>query len=255
MKLTILGSGSAIPTLTRNSPGYFLEIGKDKILIDCGSGTLRQLVRAKIDYFNLDFIFITHPHSDHMTDLAGIIQSIYIYGKIYKKKTKPLTVFGYKGFKQDYNQKLRKLFFPTKKADKFVSIVEIYNSKKQLGKWKVQSLPIAHTSYFNNTYRFEHSGKGIAISGDSNSNYDENLIKISQDVNLAILSCATSIQQRIAWHLSPKECGDVATKANVKKLVLSHFYPTAEKYDLKKQAQKYYKGPIVVAKDLMKIKI
>jgi len=78
MKLTILGSGSAIITPTRNSPGYFLKIDKDKVLIDCGSGPLGQLTKAKIDYYNLDYIFISHSHADHLTDLMGILQSIRI---------------------------------------------------------------------------------------------------------------------------------------------------------------------------------
>ena len=48
MKLTILGSGSCIPTIERGSSANYLKIGKIKALVDCGSGTMRQIIKAKI---------------------------------------------------------------------------------------------------------------------------------------------------------------------------------------------------------------
>ena len=57
MKLTILGSGCGMPTIKRGSPGYFLQIKDQNILIDGGSGTLSKLATAKIDYFKINKIF------------------------------------------------------------------------------------------------------------------------------------------------------------------------------------------------------
>ncbi len=251
MKLTILGSGSAINTPTRNSPGYFLAIGKDKILIDCGSGTLGQLVRAKIDYYNLDYIFISHSHADHLTDLMGILQSIRIQREHYNKQNKRLTIVGYQGFKRDYRY-LCKVMYRRYLQDRSTKIVEMKNNTIRFGKWSVKSMLVKHTKVPCNAYRF-NATKSLVYSADCD--YNENLVKICQKADLAILDCALPIHKKVEVHMSPKECGLVATKAQVKKIVLTHFYPVAEKYDFKKQAQKYYKGLIVVAKDLMKINI
>jgi ribonuclease BN (tRNA processing enzyme) len=49
------------------------------------------------------------------------------------------------------------------------------------------------------------------------------------------------------------DCGRVAQEAGVKRLILSHFYPIAERYDVKKQAGRLFKGEIAVGRDLMKI--
>ena len=46
MRLVVLGSGTCVPSLERNAPGYLLEAGSKKLLIDCGSGTLLQLERV-----------------------------------------------------------------------------------------------------------------------------------------------------------------------------------------------------------------
>lgn len=251
MKLTILGSGSAIITPTRSSPGYFLEIGKDKILIDCGSGTLGQLVKAKIDYYNLDYIFISHSHADHLTDLMGVLQSVRIWRQHYNKKKKRLIIVGYQGFKRDYRY-LCKVMYRRYLKDHSVKILEMKNNTRIFSKWSVKSVLVKHTKLLCNAYRF-NAKKSLVYSSDCD--YNENLVNLCQKADLAIMDCATPIQKKIDIHMSPKECGEIATKAKIKKLVLSHFYPKAEKYDLKKQAQKYYKGTVIVAKDLMTIKI
>ncbi|MDD3156263.1 MAG: MBL fold metallo-hydrolase [Candidatus Pacebacteria bacterium] len=73
MKLTIIGSGTCVPTVKRGSPANYLQIGKKKILVDCGPGTVRQIVNAKIDYRTIDMVFLTHFHNDHVSDLVALI--------------------------------------------------------------------------------------------------------------------------------------------------------------------------------------
>ena len=51
MKITVLGSGTAAPRLNRNMAGYLLELGKKKILFDSGPGTIRQLLKLKVNLF------------------------------------------------------------------------------------------------------------------------------------------------------------------------------------------------------------
>ncbi len=49
--------------------------------------------------------------------------------------------------------------------------------------------------------------------------------------------------------------GEIATRANVRKLVLTHFYPECDQVDIKKQCRKTYSGPLLLAEDLMKIEL
>lgn len=105
MKLTILGSGTCVPTIKRGSPANFLEIGKVKILVDCGSGTLRQLVKARLDYKNIDIAFFTHFHSDHILDLNAFIQALNWTPGFDRKKD--LILVGPVGFKKFYESFLK----------------------------------------------------------------------------------------------------------------------------------------------------
>ena len=73
MKITILGSGTAVPRLNRNMSGYLLEVNNKKILFDSGPGTIRQLLKLKVKIPSIDNIFYTHFHPDHITELTGIL--------------------------------------------------------------------------------------------------------------------------------------------------------------------------------------
>jgi ribonuclease BN (tRNA processing enzyme) len=76
MKVTILGSGTGIPSTERCSAGYLLHTAKQHYLIDCGTGILRQLEHDGIGFNGLDAIFITHTHSDHIGDLTALVHAL-----------------------------------------------------------------------------------------------------------------------------------------------------------------------------------
>ena len=69
MKITILGSGTAVPSLRRNSAGVLLQNAGKNYLFDLGYGNVRQLLNLGITYHDIDRIFFTHNHPDHMCDL------------------------------------------------------------------------------------------------------------------------------------------------------------------------------------------
>jgi ribonuclease Z len=87
-KLTIVGSGSAVPTLTRGVTSQYLNFNERHFLIDCGEGTQLQLRKYKIKHQRLHAIFISHLHGDHYLGLAGLLSSMSLFGR-----TKELNVY------------------------------------------------------------------------------------------------------------------------------------------------------------------
>lgn len=88
LKLTILGCGSATPTINRNPTAQALHVSERFFLIDCGEGTQLQLRRNKIRPRHFDHIFISHLHGDHYLGLFGLLSSLHLYSR-----NKPLQVF------------------------------------------------------------------------------------------------------------------------------------------------------------------
>lgn len=94
-ELTILGTGSATPVLTRNNTAHYLLIKNKGYLIDCGEGTQFELLRNKIGATWIKYIFITHLHGDHYFGLVGLISTMSMH-----RRTEDLYIFGPKGLSE-----------------------------------------------------------------------------------------------------------------------------------------------------------
>ena len=80
-KLTILGSGSAIPTVKNQPTAQLLNVNERFFLIDCGEGTQVQLRKYKINIQRINHVFISHLHGDHYYGLIGLISSMHLLGR------------------------------------------------------------------------------------------------------------------------------------------------------------------------------
>jgi ribonuclease Z len=94
MEIIFLGTSGAVPTKKRNLPSLLVEYLNEYFLFDCGEGTQRQMLFAKINFMRIDNIFISHLHADHFLGLGGLIQSMD-----FLERTKVLNIYGPKGMK------------------------------------------------------------------------------------------------------------------------------------------------------------
>ena len=129
MKITILGSGTAVPSLQRNSSGVLIQDNGVNSLVDFGYGNLRQLLNLGITYHEIDRIFFTHNHPDHICDLIP-----FLFGSRYKldARIKDLEIIAGPGF-QDFFDKLMLAFKHWLKPTEYkLNILEIDEVHPQL---------------------------------------------------------------------------------------------------------------------------
>jgi ribonuclease Z len=79
--LTILGSSSAIPTLTRNPSAHLLNVNERLFLIDCAEGTQLQIRKFHVHFQRIERIFISHLHGDHFFGLIGLLNTLHLLGR------------------------------------------------------------------------------------------------------------------------------------------------------------------------------
>ena len=100
----ILGTSSATPTKYRNPSAQVLNVRERLFLIDCGEGTQRQIINAKIGFKRRMKIFITHMHGDHLFGLPGLLQTMSLMDR-----RDTLKIYGPKGVGALYVKKGVKL--------------------------------------------------------------------------------------------------------------------------------------------------
>jgi ribonuclease Z len=94
LDVVFLGTAGSAPTARRGLPATLIRRGGERLLIDCGEGTQRQLIRS-VGLVDLDDIYITHFHADHVLGLPGLLKTYGLQGR-----ERPLTVFGPAGLEQ-----------------------------------------------------------------------------------------------------------------------------------------------------------
>ncbi len=248
IKLIVLGSGTCVPSLTRSAPGYYMEAEDYQLLVDCGSGTLLQLERAGRSYRDIDAVFITHRHPDHFADLMPLIHALLHTPKFTREKD--LFIFGPAEFITYYNMAIATVLG---EPQEFTLQLHATYDKFDFGPFNVFTEKTLHSAN-SIAYRLEYEGKAVVFTGDAD--YDQGLIDISIAADLLVADCSFPDADKVKGHLSAKECGIVAKKAGVKKMLLSHLYPAdtpdAERINESREA---FDGEVLLAEDLMKIDI
>jgi len=275
MQLTLLGTGCPSVDPKRFGPANLVSTGRSTILVDCGSGVTQQLKKAKVSSSDIDALFLTHLHSDHVVDLYQLIISSW-----HSYRTKSWKIFGPKGTK-----KFVKKLMDTWKDERLLRIeyeqrssIQAFNLKitefNNFGKVRIKDLiveyftvdhkPVKYAYGFN----FFHQKKKLTISGDTKP--CENLMKHAQLANVLLhevfiegeiysffnMRNKKTLHNVKAYHTPSTIVGKVAKITRCKKLVLTHFVPTQfnEKKLINVVKKDFGKEPII-GKDLLRIKI
>jgi ribonuclease Z len=78
-EIVFLGTAAAVPSAERGSPALLVSRGPARFLVDCGEGTQRQLMRARLGFRGLEHVLLTHLHLDHVAGLAGLLATRQLY--------------------------------------------------------------------------------------------------------------------------------------------------------------------------------
>jgi ribonuclease BN (tRNA processing enzyme) len=276
-RLILLGTGGgASPKKLRSAPAQAILVDDRAYLVDCGDGVARQMVLAGVPVSRLRAIFITHQHSDHNADYgnllvlgwgAGLKPTVEAYGP--PPLARMTTLVG----------EMNRYDIETRIADEglppFAGLVRAHEITKggrvmQDGRVKVTAALVDHPPVRPAfAYRFDTPDRSIVISGDTAPS--PSLIALAKGADVLVhevlyLSAldrlvkgnphSTRLRAHLlASHTPTAEAGRIAAAAGVKTLVLSHFVPgddpsiTDEMWA--KDARAYFKGEVVVGRDLM----
>ncbi len=249
MEVTVLGSGTGVPSLRRGSPGILVKVSDKVIVMDMGSGTLGKLLKVGVKYTDPDAILLSHFHPDHTADLVPFL---FACKYSLEPREKDLLLLGGKGLRE-YYEGLKSVHGHWVKAEGFrLRIQEVFYGERDLGGIRLITLPMDHTRG-SIGYRLEAEGKSIAYSGDTD--YAPEVVELVKEVDLAILECSFPEGRKVKGHLTPHLAGRIAQEGGAKKLLLTHFYPPCDEVDVVAQCQEVYDGEVIKAEDLLSLKV
>lgn len=93
--VTILGSGAALPTFSRNPTSQYIICNNRHILIDCGEGTQIQMRKFGVKFQRITHILISHLHGDHFFGLVGLLSTMHLLGR-----DQGIKIYGPEGLEQ-----------------------------------------------------------------------------------------------------------------------------------------------------------
>lgn len=252
MKLTILGSGTADPSGKRGNPGYLLEIGDEKILLDGGAGSIRKLSLLNVSIWDINKIFYSHLHIDHTLDLIPLLFTYKYPGYPHPRKHK-LEIFANQGF-NDYYMSLQNVFGQYISSEKIeVTFNPIDDNRIELGTFTVMSSPVLHSPH-SIAYRFEApDGTSFVYSGDTD--YCKELSSLANNCSALLVECSFPDDKNIDGHMTPKKVSKLMMEAQPKSVILTHIFPVNDDGTLIERLDNSLDIPVKVAEDLMEFVI
>jgi len=289
IKITFLGTGTAIPTLQRMHSSIHLTYQSRNtysMLFDCGEGTQIQLQKAKINFMSIDYIFITHWHTDHFVGLFGLLTSMGFEGR-----NRELKIFGPKieeigpELLKFYNLPFKIVFINSNngvifkneefsvEAMKVKHTIETFayafqeNERVKLDKNKIKKFELSWKECKEikekgkirkkgrtiklNQVTYVIPGKRVVYSGDTV--YLKRMEKFAK--NSVLIHDCTYFDRKDLKNRMHSTLEDVLKfRKTAKRIYLTHI---SRKYtnqkELEKKVEKY--DDVFVAKDLMKVKI
>ncbi len=265
-RIILLGTGSPRPNQERNQPAALVQWGvggeTEQMLVDAGDGVVGQLLAAEVPLQQVNNVALTHMHWDHILGYPAFVWGSWNAGRL------KLTVTGPEGTKDMHNQLVENYYreqaewaidlgFPRPGWDD-VTVRDVpVGWSESIAGCLVEAGPVYHPPMHALAYRFTYQGRRLVVTGDT-AMCDE-LIEFCQGVDVLVIdACAAApspdlpperqrlIERLHEFHASPQDCIDIAAKAGVAKVVLTHHLPgVVPDFDASN-----YAGEVVTGEDL-----
>ncbi|MCA9562948.1 MAG: Smr/MutS family protein [Myxococcales bacterium] len=221
MLVTLIGTGTAIPVADRGPTSIWVKNGDTQLLIDCGSGTLQRFVAAGGDLTQLDGIWLSHAHLDHISDFPSLLFSLKVLGKARKK---PLRVFHSKGMTR-YLDGLRATFGKWLEPEDFQLT---YNTlaaghPASLGRLKLKPFEVAHHESSLGVRIESNTGEVLVVPSDTG--LCQPLISSCAEADCVVIECSTTDDNPLDGHMNPTDVIYLGEASGVRSIIVTHQFP------------------------------
>jgi ribonuclease BN (tRNA processing enzyme) len=254
MFLVVLGSGTSVPHPQRASSAHWLETSSGSLMLDISAPAPHRMAAEHLDWVNLDAIWVSHFHLDHVGGLAPFLFATR-HAPQTQSRRKPLLIYGGRGLKKlvkafdDANDyKLFKQPFPVE-----IREVAPRSTFEMLPHLRAQTFSTPHTRE-SLALRLEDE-QGASLVYTSDTGYTDALAGFAGGVDLFMMECSFRRNKAVETHLELKDAMKLAERAAPAKVLLSHLYPEWDGVEVETEAQKLWPGETLCARDGLRLNI
>jgi ribonuclease BN (tRNA processing enzyme) len=246
MQITVVGSGTVVPSLQRRQSCVWVRSGGETLVFDLGAGALRGMLRADLDPLAVDRIFFTHFHPDHTVDAVPLLFAINHGSQ--EQRTRPLRLAGPEPF-VGFWASLLEVWGRWMTGDYPTLLSELprnCRSPIELAGCHLTWAPAEHRRE-SISYRLDAESGAFVYTGDTE--YSESVVELARDADTLLIECAFPDDTPVPGHLTPSGAASIASEAGVNRVVLTHIYPVTDLLDLVSEVGKGFDGEVIVAED------
>lgn len=247
--LTVIGSGTLVPSGDRSSACHLLDTGDHNVLLDLGPGAVHGMARHGRPWWRVTHVVFTHYHTDHFGDLPHLLFALKWAAP--SPRGRPLHVLGPPGLVGRVAA-LRHAF-----GDFIVDpgFEVAYREVDRRGSWecddpdalRLRFLPVPHTEH-SIAVRVAARGRSLGYTGDTGP--DPALGPFLRGVEVLVSECAQPDPPPSPSHLSPSSVAALARSARPGVVVLTHLYPPLDCASAPRLVRAAgYGGKVVCARD------
>lgn len=223
LRLTVLGSGTMLPTKERHPAAYLVEAGETKLLLDCGHATIARLVDRGFNLHEIDAVAITHFHTDHFADVLPLVHARWVDDAHARRlEHRSLTVLGPPTLQERFG-KLREVCWPEPGEAYALTLREVdaAGEKLAVGGMTIAPFSVRHVPWFPSVgYRVEAGGRSLAYTGDLGSDQDASFHQAIAGVDLLLVEAGTT--EKRPNHFTAEEAAELAKACGIRRAVLTH---------------------------------
>ena len=242
LKITPLGTVSPYCKDTKNCSGFMIEYDDKRYLLDCGNGTTRNM-NMKEDLKNLK-VFISHLHVDHYGDALCLAQAALVYDRL-KYIDKNIDIYiPEDDYIENTNNHIEDYYFLHSLTKEYpINIIDYKELNLKEDDITIKSIYVPHQVKAH-AFRIDTPVGSVVYSGDTGSK--NNLREFAKGADLLI--CETTFlknQNRgVDSHLYTTDTANIAKDAQVKKLMLTHFWPETDKEEYVNEVKDIFENTI-----------
>ncbi|XVH31755.1 MBL fold metallo-hydrolase [Haloferacaceae archaeon DSL9] len=250
MRVTFLGTGSAMPTGTRVQTGLLLERDDRRLLVDCGSGVLHRLAQTDVGYERVGTVLLTHHHLDHVADLVPLLKARWLAGKEH------LEVVGPTGTKALLDGLLSVHDYLDGRVELRVREVSAGDPFDAAG-FAAEGFETRHSMHCL-AYRFAETADedpSFTFSGDSEA--FAGLASFADGSRVLVHDCSFPDEVDVSGHPTPTQLGEALAGTDIDRLYLTHLYPhtDGEHDDMRRAVEAHFDGDVRIARDGLRVTI